>query len=102
MLRSAHARELLHEGAAKRLRERRASIREAPAAQLAVAVTPWLLAMCGILNLRAQGLPQYVAITLHAYNPWMVYSSCACARAHLAGTAGPCILQLAAEAVGLR
>jgi len=66
----------------------------APAAQVAALITPLLLAMCALITLRNRGLNNYVAITMYAFNVWIVYNSCATAQL-VANGGGPPIFEVA-------
>ena len=70
-----------------------------PCDQLGWILTPWLLAFASILQLRAKGKRHYVAITMHAMNPWMVYHCIVAARLGAEG-GGPNIFQWAASTIG--
>ena len=73
----------------------------APYAQLAYLATPWLLTMCCILTLRRRDLSQYVAITAHVFNSWMVYHSCIMARLAASGSSKN-VFQFVADTLLLR
>jgi len=70
----------------------------APAEQLAVLATPWLLTASVIVHLRKANLQHYIALSLHCFNAWCVYNCAWSAALHAASPGRRNVFQLAAAA----